>query len=197
MRLSRARLSAKTASWETARQRAKEWADNHDPVILRARQREADDAITPKLIAEAFDEFIAAKRAASSNPDAFQTTESKYNTMKRQLTAFLDAQNCGKPDPERVLYVHQITSPLLNQWMASWKSKTYWSKSKKRDNSIAFFEHCIAQKWIKPTLDKDRGNPARGMARIIGRKDSSIPTLPFTPVQFEAVLRLALDTISR
>ena len=196
VRLSRARISVKTTSWETARQRAKDWADNHDPVILRERERAADNAITPKLIEEAFDEFIAAKRAASSNPDAYQTTESKYNTMKRQLTDFLNAQNCGKPDPERVLYVHQMTSPLLNQWMATWKSKTYWSKSKKRDNTIAFFEHCIAQNWIKATLDKDRGNPARGMARIIGRKDSSIPTLPFTPAQFEAVLR-ACTTFDR
>ena len=44
VRLTRARISAKTKSWETARQRAKEWADNHDPVILRERAREADNA---------------------------------------------------------------------------------------------------------------------------------------------------------
>lgn len=31
--VSRARISAKTASWKTTRQRAKEWADNRDPVI--------------------------------------------------------------------------------------------------------------------------------------------------------------------
>ena len=102
-----------------------------------------------------------------------------------------------------MLYVHQITSPLLNKWMGTWKSKTYWSKSKKRDNTIAFFDHCIAQKWIRATLDKDRGNPARGMAKIVGRKDSSIPTLPFTPAQFQAVLRactvydLSLATVNK
>ena len=55
VRLTRARISAKTKSWDTARQRAKEWADNHDPVILRERAREADNAITPKLVEEAFD----------------------------------------------------------------------------------------------------------------------------------------------
>jgi integrase/recombinase XerD len=74
---------------------------------------------------------------------------------------------------------------------------------KKRDNTIAFFEHCIAQRWIKSTLDKDRGNPARGLTRIVGRKDSSIPTLPFTPAQFESVLRacstydLSLETVNK
>ena len=141
--------------------------------MLRERAREADNAITPKLIEEAFDEFIASKQAASSNPDGYKTTQSKYSTMKRQLVDFLNLHNQGKPDPERVLYVHQITSPLLNKWMGTWKSRTYWSKSKKRDNTIAFFDHCIAQKWIKATLDKDRGNPARGMAK--GSKARPVP----------------------
>src|SRR5712691_3790711 len=104
VRLTRARISAKTKSWETARQRAKEWADNHDPVMLRERAREADNAITPKLVEEAFDEFIASKQAASSNPDGYKTTESKYSTMKRQLVDFLNLHNQGKPDAERVLY---------------------------------------------------------------------------------------------
>jgi site-specific recombinase XerD len=189
VRLTRARISAKTKSWETARQRAKEWADNHDPVILREKAREAENAITPQLIEEAFDEFIASKQAASSNPDGYKATESKYGTMKKQLVDFLHVHDQGKPDPERVLYVHQITAPLLNQWMGTWKSKTYWSKSKKRDSTIAFFDYCIAQKWIKATLEKDRGNPARGIAKIVGKKDSSIPTLPFTPAQFKAVLQ--------
>jgi hypothetical protein len=97
-----------------------------------------------KLIEEAFDEFIASKQAASSNPDGYKATESKYGTMKRQLMDFLHVHDQGKPDAERVLHVHQITSPLLNKWMGTWKSKTYWSKSKKRDNTIAFFDHCIA-----------------------------------------------------
>src|SRR6266849_10321605 len=65
------------------------------------------------------------------------------------------------------------------------------------------FDHCMAQKWLKATLDKDRGNPARGMAKIVGRKDSSIPTLPFTPAQFQAALRactvydLSLATVNK
>src|ERR1700687_5983228 len=203
VRLVRARISAKTRSWETARQRAKGWADNHDPVILRERPREAENAIEPKLVEEAFGEFIAAKQAASSKPDGYAATRSKYATMQNQLLDFLNLHNQGKPETERVLYVHQITGPLLNQWMGTWRSKTYWSKSKKRDNAIAFFDFCIAQKWMRATLDRDRGNPARGMAKIVGRKDSSIPTLPFTPAQFKAVLRacttydLSLETVNK
>jgi hypothetical protein len=84
--------------------------------------------------------------------------------------------------------MHQITPPLLNQWMATWNAKTYWSKSKKRDNTVAFFDFCLGSKWIRETSAKDKGNPARGMAKIIGQKESSIPTLPFTPAQFNSIL---------
>jgi integrase/recombinase XerD len=124
-------------------------------------------------------------------------------TIQKQLLDFLDLHNQGKPETERVLCAHQITGPLLNQWMGTWHSRTFWSKSKKRDNVIAFFDFCIAQKWMRGTSGKDRGNPARGMAKIVGRKDSSIPTLPFTPAQFNSVLRacttydLSLQTVNK
>jgi len=56
-----------------------------------------------------------------------------------------------------VLYVHQITPPLLNEWMATWKSKTYWSKLKKRDTPPSSI---IARAEVdQSTLDKDRGIP--------------------------------------
>jgi len=165
-------------------------------------EREADDAITPKLIEEAFDEFIVAERAASSNPDAYQTTESKYNTIKRRLTNFLNIQNCGKPVPDRVLYVHQITFPLLiNGWRPGNRRLTGRSRrsatTRSRSSNIASLRSGLSRR------STNRGNPARGMARIVGRKDSSIPTLPFTPAQFEAVLRactsfdLSLQTVNQ
>ena len=86
VRLLRARISAKTRSWDTARQRAKEWADNHDPVILRERARESENAITPKLIEEAFDEFIASKQAASSNPDGYMSMTRVSRTLSACCT---------------------------------------------------------------------------------------------------------------
>ncbi len=184
VRITRARISAKTVAWETARQRAKEWADNHDPAVLREREKEASSAITGKFIDDACDAFISAKKAANASEE----TLSKYRTIRKQLTNFINVQNVGKPEATRVLYVHQIGPPLLNEWMATWKSKTYWSKAKKRDNTVALFDFCLASKWIQETTAKDRGNPARGMAKIIGQRDSTIPTLPFTPSQFNAIL---------
>ena len=184
MRLIRARISAKTVAWETARIRAREWADNHDPAIIRERKNASATAVVAKPVDEAFDAFIDAKRAASASEE----TISKFRTMKKQLTHFIDGHNSGRPEAERVLFMHQITPPLLNQWMATWNAKTYWSKSKKRDNTVAFFDFCLGSKWIRETNAKDKGNPARGMAKIIGQKESSIPTLPFTPAQFNSIL---------
>jgi hypothetical protein len=54
--------------------------------------------------------------AASSNPDGYETTESKCGTMKKQLIDFLHVHDRGKPDAERVLYVHQITWKLMRKW---------------------------------------------------------------------------------
>jgi hypothetical protein len=36
-------------------------------------------------------------------------------TMQKQLIDFLHVHDRGKPDAERVLYVHQITSPIAEQ----------------------------------------------------------------------------------
>ena len=75
---------------------------------------------------------------------------------------------------------------------ATWKTKTYWSKTAARQ-LIAFFEHCIDKKWIAyDATAKDKGNPARGMMRITTAKGSTIPTLPFTPAPFNAVLAATL-----
>jgi integrase/recombinase XerD len=192
VRSTRQRISAKTRSWETARQRAQEWADAHDPALIKRREEEAREAAIHKTVEDAFDEFIAVKESASANPEGFSATRSKYTTIKKQLVDFLAQRNSGRKEAERILYTHQITPELLNQWMATWKTKTYWSKAKRRDNVVAFFDFALDQNWIKATVAKDRGNPARKMAKIAGRKSSSIPTLPFTPKQFAAVLAATL-----
>jgi hypothetical protein len=157
------------------------------------REQAAKEQASHKLVEDAFDDFIAAKKAASDNAEGFAATESKFRTLKKQLLIFLAKRNNGLPETERVHYVHQITPLLLDKWMATWKTKTYWSKAKRRDNCIAFFEHCIDKKWIAyDPAAKDKGNPARSMMRITTAKGSTIPTLPFTPTQFDAVLAATL-----
>jgi hypothetical protein len=63
----------------------------------------------------------------------------------KKLANFLARHNAGREEAERVIYVHQVTPELLNQWMATWQAKTYWSKAKRRDNAIAFFDVALEQ----------------------------------------------------
>jgi integrase/recombinase XerD len=193
VREARLRIATGKKSWEAAREFATHWQDVHDPAKVKERERAAKEQASHKLVEDAFDDFIAAKKAASDNPDGFAATKSKFLTMKTQLLVFLAKHNSALPEGERVHYVHQITSALLDQWMKTWRAKTYWSKTKRRDNCIAFFEYCIDKKWTPyNAAAKDKGNPARGMMRITTAKGSTIPTLPFTPAQFDAVLAAAL-----
>jgi integrase/recombinase XerD len=193
VREARLRIATGKRSWEAAREFATRWQDAHDPAKIRQREQAAREQANHKLAEDAFDDFIAAKKAVSDNPDGFTATESKFNTLKKQLLIFLAKHNLSLAEPERVHYVHQISSALLDQWMRTWKAKTYWSKSKRRDNCIAFFEYCIDKGWIAyDPKSKHKGNPARGMTRVTTAKGSAIPTLPFTPAQFNAVLAATL-----
>ena len=110
-------------SWETARQRAKEWADDHDPLNPagagagkpgNCHHAQADRRSLRRVHRQ------QASRSPRT-PDGYKATESKYGTMKKQLIDFRHVHDQGKPDAERVLHVHQVTSPLLNQWMGTWK----------------------------------------------------------------------------
>jgi len=193
VRETRLRIATGKRSWEAARDFATKWQDANDPAKIEAREWAAKEEATYKLVEDAFDDFIAGKKAATDNPDGFVATESKFRTLKKQILIFIAKHNLAVAEAERVHYVHQITPSLLDRWMATWKTKTYWSKTKRRDNCIAFFEHCIDKKWIAYNATaKHKGNPARGMMRITTAKGSSIPTLPFTPVQFNAVLAATL-----
>jgi site-specific recombinase XerD len=193
VRETRQRVATGRKSWEAAREFAARWQDAHDPVKMQQREQAAKQEGGHKLIEDAFDDFLLSKKAASDNPAGFSSIESKFRTLKKQLSIFLAKHNHDLPDEKRVYYVHQISAALLDKWMATWKAKTYWSKTKRRDNCIAFFEHCIDKKWIPyDAAAKDKGNPARAMMRVTTARGSSIPTLPFTPAQFNAVLMATL-----
>jgi integrase/recombinase XerD len=193
VREARLRIATGKRSWDAAREYAVKWQDAHDPTRIKEREQAAREQLSHRLVEDAFDDFLATKKAASDNPDGFAATESKFKTLKKQLTIFLAKQNLKVSESERIHYVHQISSGLLDRWMRTWKSKTYWSKSKRRDNCIAFFEHCMDKGWIAyDPKSKHKGNPARGMTRITTAKGSVVPTLPFMPAQFNAVLAATL-----
>ena len=116
---------------------------------------------------------------------------------------FLHVHDQGKPEAERVLYVRRSRPRCLTSGWAPGNLKPTGPSRRSATTPSPSLMIASTQKWIKVSLDKDRGNPARGMAKIVGKKVSSIPTLPFTPAQFKAVLRacttydLSLATVNK
>jgi hypothetical protein len=48
---------------------------------MKKREQAARERANHKLVEDAFDDFIAAKKAASDNPDGFTATDSKFPTL--------------------------------------------------------------------------------------------------------------------
>ena len=80
IREARLRIATGKRSWEAAREFAVRWQDANDPAKIKERQREAEEQVGHKLVEDAFDDFLAAKKAASDNPDGFAATESKFRS---------------------------------------------------------------------------------------------------------------------
>jgi integrase/recombinase XerD len=177
VRGTRHRVSANTRSWETARTKAREYADQHDPAKMAERTAQLN--FTPKLLTDAFDKFFAAKRAGGTGEKSI----ANLTTPRNQLLDYVNKHNAQQAD--KILYVHEITPEFLTDWMGTWKDRTYYSKGKKRKNINAFFRHCLAQHWIKR-------NPVEGMPKISKRNQpSAIPKIPFNRPQMVAILEAA------
>jgi hypothetical protein len=102
VREARLRIATGKKSWEAAREFAAQWQDANDPAKIKRREQAAKEQASLKLIDDAFDDFIAAKKSASDNPDGFVATESKFRTLKKQLLIFLAKSNNGLHETERV-----------------------------------------------------------------------------------------------
>jgi integrase/recombinase XerD len=179
VRGTRERITADTRSWGTARTKAREYADQHDPAKIAERTAQLN--FTPKLLTDAFDKFFTAKRAGGTGEKSI----ANLTTPRNQLLEYVSQQNARQVD--KIVYVHEITPEFLTDWMGTWKDRTHYSKGKKRKNINAFFRHCLAQHWIKR-------NPAEGMPKISKRNQpSAIPKIPFTRPQMVAILHAAAN----
>ncbi len=147
-------ITADVRSWGTARTKAREYADQHDPAKIAERTAQLN--FTPKLLTDAFDKFFTAKCAGGTGEKSI----ANLTTPRNQLVEYVSQHNARQV--EKIVYVHEITPEFLTDWMGTWKDRTHYSKGKKRKNINAFFRHCLAQHWIKR-------NPAEGMPKISKR----------------------------
>lgn len=194
VRRDRIRISAKTRSWEQAERKASEYADAHDPRLIEQRQAEEEKKNAQVLLSDAVKKFKAARKLISVSDKTNKNLEPDCN----QFQDFVNQRNSGRPELAKVLYVSQVTTSLLNDWMATWKGRpkrdskgqpttdcTVYTKQKKRKHINMFFKHCVSQGWIKE-------NPAAQMLVVSRRNQpSAIPKLPFERDQITAILKAA------
>lgn len=194
VRRDRIRLSAKTRSWDVARLKAVQYADARDLQLIEKLRVEQEKKNAQMLLAVGVEKFKAARKLISVSEKTNKNLEPDCN----QFLDLVNERNSGKPESAKILYVSQVTTSLLNEWMATWKGRlkrdskgrpttdcTIYTKQKKRKHINMFFKHCVNEGWIKE-------NPAATMLKVSRRSQpSAIPKLPFERDQMEAILKAA------
>jgi hypothetical protein len=90
-----------------ARTKAREYADQRDPV--RIAERTAQLNFTPKPLTDAFDKFFTAKRAGGTGEKSI----ANLTTPRNQLLEYVSQHNARQA--EKIVYVHEITPQFLDR----------------------------------------------------------------------------------
>jgi hypothetical protein len=162
-------ITADARSWGTARTKAREYADQHDPAKIAERTAQLN--FTPKLLTDAFDKFFTAKCAGGTGEKSI----ANLTTPRNQLVEYVSQHNASQV--EKIVYVHEITPEFLTDWMGTWKDRTHYSKGKKRKNVSAALDQAQPRRRYAQNLQADLtigdsqdlihspadgGNPPRG-----------------------------------
>jgi hypothetical protein len=100
-------ITADARSWGTARTKAREHADQHDPAKIAERTAQLN--FTPKLLTDAFDMFFTAKWAGGTGEKSI----ANLTTPRNQLVEYVSQHNARQV--EKIVYVHEITPEFLDR----------------------------------------------------------------------------------
>jgi hypothetical protein len=140
-------ITADARSWGTARTKAREYADQHDPAKIAERTAQLN--FTPKLLTDAFDKFFTAKCAGGTGEKSI----ANLTTPRNQLVEYVSQHNASQV--EKIVYVHEITPEFLTDWMGTWKDRTHYSKGKKRKNVSAALDQAQPRRRYAQNLQAD------------------------------------------
>jgi hypothetical protein len=140
-------ITADARSWGTARTKAREYADQHDPAKIAERTAQLN--FTPKLLTDAFDKFFTAKCAGGTGEKSI----ANLTTPRNQLVEYVSQHNASQV--EKIVYVHEITPEFLTDWMGTWKDRTHYSKGKKRKNVSAALDQAQPRRRYAQNLQAE------------------------------------------
>ncbi|MBB6147311.1 integrase [Silvibacterium bohemicum] len=152
------RKTAKTRSWEKAETLCRRLEDESDPNKPEARPR--------AKIADAIKTF-------RDDEDARGLTDS---TLQRSRY-FFETQLKEWAKQEGLVYLDQLTPPLLTKFRSGWENAPQ-TMQRKHERMVSFFWFCVRMDWIQK-------NPAILLKRI---KVATTPTDYFPKDEFKAIV---------
>jgi hypothetical protein len=108
-------ITADARSWGTARTKAREYADQHDPAKIAERTAQLN--FTPKLLTDAFDKFFTAKCAGGTGDKSI----ANLTPPRKQFVEYVSQHNARQV--EKIVCVHEITPEFLTDWMGPGKTE--------------------------------------------------------------------------
>jgi integrase/recombinase XerD len=174
---SRARVSAKTRSWEQAERRARSIDDGDE--LSKVRNEE-----TRVTVAAAVEAYLQSAKDSGVSED---TLAKKTRTFKQLASEAPNAKvhTKGRYSPSLLYwceehgykYLEQLTTRELTVWRSTWRMKSL-AKFKRQAMVCGFFFFCGRQGWIEQ-------NPMLGVGAV---KVTESPTDYFTREEFEAII---------
>jgi integrase len=167
--------SAKTRSWEQAEKVAQDERDARDPVKIRLREIEAQEAAK-----------------AANRTEIKQALSDWLNTHKNSTTStsMIHSIFCRKIErwaaEQGIEFMDDVTRQMLDRWRGNWSSQ-----AKRKDDRMSATTQCHFLGRIKTffrwamVTDRIAHDPALALDTI---KPSTERTLPLTQQQFEELL---------
>lgn len=144
----RRQVSAKTRSWDRAKDKAREIEEDAKRRATDAANREAppaqDEVIT---VEKAIEDYLEDKRQQNCEPATLYKLEIVF---RKQFLKFVGGKG--------LVYLTEITLTHLEEFRREWKDGPL-AKKKKQERVLGFFYFCQRHGWIKQ-------NPAAGLSRI-------------------------------
>ncbi len=166
------RKSAKTFSWDTAQDKARQIESGHlDATLGRAPAASAE----AKRVDAAIGMFMNSKRGE----DLAEGTLYRHELTLKRLQRFCDE--------ERIYHVPEISLVHLTRWRTTWPFASPLAKRNNQERIKTFFRFCYDAGLIQT-------NPAARMSGIQVKADESFKVRPFEPEEYTRVLAAISDS---
>jgi site-specific recombinase XerD len=115
------RKSLKDPSWASAMGKAQEALDGFHPEIAEARSKQQAEAQREVEEKTTIEEAVQMWLDRTEHMYGRGGTYDQYRSLFNRLVCYVDKQNLGKPQAERIARIRQLTPDFCTKWYQSWR----------------------------------------------------------------------------